>query len=244
MGCPETNDVDKSIFDRPKSGLVETLGLLVKTASQLGKTKTGGKVAKYINTMFPPTQRMVDRLVELGYEKAKNVNDYFKKSRALTESYLRRANDRVIAPLLNLKKTDLESFELLSELANEASNYKIDPFSPRSKYANQTFEYKDEDGRNVSENGGILWDRLDTKRKALSTRNTEAVGYLKNLFGEYQFFRNTFLEKLIEQVKIRAGEANVPDNQTSAETFEAISAIRTAFGEADADAYFYERAIM
>ena len=237
MGCPETNDVDKSIFDRPKSGLVETLGLLVKTASQLGKTKTGGKVAKYINTMFPPTQRMVDRLVELGYEKAKNVNDYFKKSRALTESYLRRANDRVIAPLLNLKKTDLESFELLSELANEASNYKIDPFSPRSKYANQTFEYKDEDGRNVSENGGILWDRLDTKRKALSTRNTEAVGYLKNLFGEYQFFRNTFLEKLIEQVKIRAGEANVPDNQTSAETFEAISAIRTAFGEADADAY-------
>lgn len=237
MSCPEIKDSDASPADRPRSALGETLGVLAKTAKQLGNTKFGGSVGKYINTMFPPTQRIIDRLVQLGYDKAKSINDYFKKSRALTESYLRRANDRVIAPLLNLKKSDLESFELLSDLANEASNYKIDPFNPRSKYENDTFEYKDEDGRTVSENGGVLWDRLDVKRKALDARNTEATGYLKNLFEEYQFFRNTFLEKLIKQVKIRAGEANVPDNQTSAETFEAISAIRTAFGEADADAY-------
>ena len=236
-------DEDTSIANRP-SGLVEVFGVPMKAAKTLAnalgdlkRTEKGAAVLNKINKLFPPTQGIVDMLVANGFPQAKKINDYFKKSRAKTEFYLRRATERVIEPMMALKTADLRSFEMLSELANESSVYKINPFNSRSKYENQEFEFRNETGRVEKQDGGILWDRVNTKLNALRDRNPKAVTALKNLFDEYEFFRNQFLDGLVKQVKVRSGEVNVPDSQTKPETFEAITQIKNGFAEADADAY-------
>ena len=187
------------------------------------------------------TKTMVQDLERLGYKQAARINDLFKMSRAKTEEYLRYAKVRVLEPMTNVRNTNPEAYKIMLELADRMTNTQVDIFSKEaSDYAGKTETFIDsktlEDTQvNMEEEYAALEVLLD-ELKAVD-KNGEAVNSLKNMFETYRYFRDEYIDTIIELVKVKSGEKGVADNETKPDTFAQIEAIKQEFAASDRDAY-------
>lgn len=218
---------------RPRQAVGEILVNPIKVVKTVGNSDFVAKLKNEYANKLKFLWVMVEQMDNMGFSRAKNIEESLKRQRSYEEK-LRRHAEKNIELLTNLYKRNRKAAEKLQDVGWLASESEINPFMPRNRYVGST-ELLDYDGKKVTK--AQLWDIMNADLDAIRKIDPSAPTALKAILDSFQFYRKEYARATIQAIKDRAGEGNLRDDETSPQVYEQIKSLKDGIARADNDAY-------